>query len=307
MASVDFTMAPVNDQNESSPVQSPSCSIKLHMSATSKVGQNEAINPRVEDLQKIEPRDVAQQQDIVTKTTTTISHDFIPLSKLPAFTTPGPRFTLFPKLPAELRLMIWKAALPGPRLVEVNFGFKNNEFCFGSELASCTSPTAPPAILGACGESRTEALKYYGLCFAMRDGQANISFDLEVDTLFITCEDLIHLLSSLNVVGGLRLPSFQGLRHLALRLYGDDLNVDPMDYLFLMQDLLGLETFTLVLHGRKNCGTDWQDMDIREVDTESEPNGYREKFAEVMEDDGLWMPGRWRKIPALKFMKVNEG
>jgi 2EXR family len=31
-------------------------------------------------------------------------------------------FPQFPKLPTEVRLMIWKAALPGPRIVEINIG-----------------------------------------------------------------------------------------------------------------------------------------------------------------------------------------
>lgn len=31
-------------------------------------------------------------------------------------------FSQFPKLPTEIRLMTWKAALPGPRIVEINIG-----------------------------------------------------------------------------------------------------------------------------------------------------------------------------------------
>jgi hypothetical protein len=35
---------------------------------------------------------------------------------------PPSTFPQFPKLPTEIRLMVWKAALPGPRIVEVNIG-----------------------------------------------------------------------------------------------------------------------------------------------------------------------------------------
>jgi hypothetical protein len=35
---------------------------------------------------------------------------------------PPSTFPQFPKLPTEIRLMIWKAVLPGPRIVEVNIG-----------------------------------------------------------------------------------------------------------------------------------------------------------------------------------------
>jgi hypothetical protein len=34
-----------------------------------------------------------------------------------------PRFTLFPQLPIELRLKIWKYALPGPRIITIDLNY----------------------------------------------------------------------------------------------------------------------------------------------------------------------------------------
>lgn len=59
-------------------------------------------------------------------------------------------FTVFQKLPIELRTRIWDHALPGPRVVEV---------CWGRH--GLYSDCAPPAMLHVCHESRLRALKIF--------------------------------------------------------------------------------------------------------------------------------------------------
>jgi hypothetical protein len=59
-------------------------------------------------------------------------------------------FTLFPKLPSEIRLYIWQYALSVPRIIEVKF----------SKTWSYRSKTLPP-LLSCNRESRTECLKAY--------------------------------------------------------------------------------------------------------------------------------------------------
>jgi hypothetical protein len=221
-------------------------------------------------------------------------------------TAPACDFPLFSKLPIELRLMIWNEALPGPRLVDANFQFEDGEFPFGSDLVSCTTRTPPPAVLGVCHESRAEALKRYNLCFATWGGRTTTYFDLQVDTLFIACDDTVNLLGSLNVCGCLREPPFQGLRHLALAFPPDMRHVDPVDYMFLMEHLRGLETLTLLLHEMYSCGAAPHEVDLRELEPENEPKGYRERFDAVMEDEALWMPGKWRTAPILKFVAASR-
>lgn len=68
-------------------------------------------------------------------------------------------FTLFSKLPPELRLRVWKFTLPGPRTVVLNA-----TLCPDTGLHSpYTSLTGPPAGLSVCSESRAEYLKTYKL------------------------------------------------------------------------------------------------------------------------------------------------
>jgi hypothetical protein len=246
------------------------------------------------------------QDDFAILTSITIPCNMPLSSKVPALIAPAPGFPRFSKLPVELRLMIWKEALPRPRLVEVNFRFKNDEFPFGSELASCATRTSPPAILGVCHESRTEALKHYSMCFAVDDGQANICFDLKVDIMFIACDDLVELLCCLKCVGGLIQPCFQGLCHLAIGICSDNMIIKPADFLFLMEDLRGLETFTLVLHEKHDRHSGWQDVSLQEVAAEKEPLEYRNCFNRVMDDRSSWMPGTWRQAPALRFMGCKD-
>jgi hypothetical protein len=66
-------------------------------------------------------------------------------------------FTLFPKLPTELRLVIWEMVLPGPRILESTFYFDLRKQLCWSLLPSENSP----ATLFTCRESREIGLKHY--------------------------------------------------------------------------------------------------------------------------------------------------
>jgi hypothetical protein len=285
---MDQITAPTFDHNEGTLERALCINTETQAPKAFEFEQNEAINPKDEHAES----DQASEGKINT---------------IPTIRSTTPRdFHLFPKLPAELRLMIWAAALPGPRLVDVKFHFTDEGSRFGSLPMRCTSRTPPPAILGVCSESREEALKKYSLCFTMWGGEATIYFDVEVDNLFITCNEPMDLLSSLHIVGGLAIPSFQGLRHLTLALCPDMQDVDPKDIRFLVEHLQGLETFTLVPHENHDCCVAWRDVGLRELETAEEPEGYRTGFDSVMNNEALWMPGYWRKAPVLKFMGISE-
>jgi hypothetical protein len=85
------------------------------------------------------------------------------------------KFKKFPKLPAELRVKIWKL-VPEPRIVEVLFpmdGRKNkHKFC-----------AKIPAILHVCQESRHEGLKEYHPAFDSKWALNRVYFNFELDTL----------------------------------------------------------------------------------------------------------------------------
>lgn len=87
-------------------------------------------------------------------------------------------FSLFHKLPAELRLMVWKFALT-PRVVELRY-------C--PSLTTCWTPCATPALLHVCREARIEALKSYELSFGLPGSPPTIYFAASFDTLFLTFE-----------------------------------------------------------------------------------------------------------------------
>jgi hypothetical protein len=80
-------------------------------------------------------------------------------------------FTLFSWLPVEIRLLVWKHALPGPRTVTIS----SNDICINlspGKLFTCFVAThnadIVPTILHASKESRAVAKKYYELAFGIR-------------------------------------------------------------------------------------------------------------------------------------------
>ncbi|KAH6724299.1 hypothetical protein BKA61DRAFT_588202 [Leptodontidium sp. MPI-SDFR-AT-0119] len=86
-------------------------------------------------------------------------------------------FTLFPKLPSELRLEVWKFALPGSRVVEVLYNASNGRSCY----SSCP----PPIHLSVSYEARQVALERYKLSFATLMSPPIIYFDMEIDQIYI--------------------------------------------------------------------------------------------------------------------------
>jgi hypothetical protein len=87
---------------------------------------------------------------------------------------PAEAFTLFQKLAIELRLKIWKIALPGSRVVVPAYSeSKNNIY----------SPARIPATLHVSRESRCEALKPYSLAFGLDGADGKIFFNFSTDIL----------------------------------------------------------------------------------------------------------------------------
>lgn len=100
-------------------------------------------------------------------------------------------FTLFPELPLEMRQKIWRATLPGPRVVRVSIDL---------DLTGFRSSTPFPVALHVSQESRAEAKMFYKLSFGARqfassDGEnseastkaprGKIYFNFDIDTFFV--------------------------------------------------------------------------------------------------------------------------
>jgi hypothetical protein len=85
-------------------------------------------------------------------------------------------FPLFPRLPFEIRYMIWRAALPGPRLVVL---------LYNEDKGACTSRSPLPICLCICSESRKEAKLFYRLMFATHRAEASIYLDPHIDEVYL--------------------------------------------------------------------------------------------------------------------------
>ncbi|CZR50514.1 uncharacterized protein PAC_00387 [Phialocephala subalpina] len=92
-------------------------------------------------------------------------------------------FTIFSKLPSEIRFQIWNLRL----LLDANDSMKNIivPIEWDSRQRSFMSDRKPPALLHTCKESRAEAQKIYQLRFASSPEFARIYFSYEHDILLI--------------------------------------------------------------------------------------------------------------------------
>lgn len=104
---------------------------------------------------------------ITTTTTTTTTTTATPTSSGPSTASPpssslssaATEFPLFGQLPPEIRLQIWRAALP-PRTVELHSGRYSSHYA-RSTPAPWHSSSGNPAPLAVCTEARQEALRRY--------------------------------------------------------------------------------------------------------------------------------------------------
>jgi len=96
-------------------------------------------------------------------------------------------FTLFPLLPTELRLKVWKFTLPGPRILELRYDKKHAEFISVARL---------PRALFICKESREETLKHYDFSFGIDEGSSKVLVDFSVDILLLNCKSIPYTLMS---------------------------------------------------------------------------------------------------------------
>jgi outer membrane phospholipase A len=94
---------------------------------------------------------------------------------------PLTEFHCFDKLPVELRVMIWKLLIPGPRIIKVNFNQKNKRK-IGAKL---TATIRIPILLHIKKETRNLALKYYQrIAFQYPKYKMGFFIDFERDALF---------------------------------------------------------------------------------------------------------------------------
>lgn len=94
-------------------------------------------------------------------------------------------FHYFPKLPIELRLKIWKDALPGPRLVEI---VSTDWMCYEHSPWRPACLEVAPSAFFACKESKEVTLKHYIPIRGTIQGSQVIWCDVNRDMLCFTYE-----------------------------------------------------------------------------------------------------------------------
>jgi hypothetical protein len=103
-----------------------------------------------------------------------------------------PQFEKFLKLPTEIRLMIWKYTLPGPRTItimrkDVHWKQVLKRMMvegYADPVTGAVAVTTVPAILHVSFEAREYAQKYYKLSFSDYLIYKPIYFNFNIDTLY---------------------------------------------------------------------------------------------------------------------------
>ncbi|KAH7395882.1 hypothetical protein BKA64DRAFT_674878 [Cadophora sp. MPI-SDFR-AT-0126] len=114
-------------------------------------------------------------------------------------------FTLFDKLPKELRVMIWHCTFI-PRVVEI----LASEYCTGGFYSQAELPIA----LHVNKESRHEVQRHYSICFGSFLQPARTLFNYDIDVLYFDIaleEDCLH-----RLFGVLKQEELAKLKHVAI-------------------------------------------------------------------------------------------
>jgi hypothetical protein len=96
-------------------------------------------------------------------------------------TNPAPTFTLFPKLPTEIRIMIWRLTIQ-PRVLERKFDNIKGFYFTINYLVT----------LELCRDSRQAVIQSYSLCFGSAFYPASTRINFSFDTLCLD-HDFDHI------------------------------------------------------------------------------------------------------------------
>lgn len=159
--------------------------LKLETPAASRAGSTKAGATEKNSTPDSPPQPASKDKDISTPDTNTDTNQSSDSSTNTDTQTdtnqPLIEFHCFDKLPAELRAMIWKLLIPGPRIVKVNFDQKNKR----KTGAKFTATIGIPVLLHVKKETRNLALQWYQrIAFQYPKYKKGFFFDFERDALF---------------------------------------------------------------------------------------------------------------------------
>ncbi|CZS99615.1 uncharacterized protein RAG0_07943 [Rhynchosporium agropyri] len=89
-------------------------------------------------------------------------------------------FYLFPTLPSELRIKIWRHTFPSPRIIPIRFNRFSQQY---------VSDNAPPSSLHVCSQSRSIFLETYTNLILSPRYTSTVFIDFTQDTIFFDSLD----------------------------------------------------------------------------------------------------------------------
>lgn len=130
-------------------------------------------------------------------------------------------FTLFPSLPAELRIKIWQHTFE-PRVLELHSGRNHYQL---PDTALWCSDCGNPVALSVCEESRAEALLFYAVALPLGDKNGDpthrvLYFNPAVDTIALLGHTGYNRLRNIFETVELLDPECVGLQRVALSISG---------------------------------------------------------------------------------------
>ncbi|KAE8441337.1 hypothetical protein EG329_005486 [Mollisiaceae sp. DMI_Dod_QoI] len=130
-------------------------------------------------------------------------------------------FTCFSKLPAELQLMIWVSALPGPRMIAIA---PTSEMRFGRHWSyngiTCESDEDSETLVAlyhTCKDSHDIVKKAgYKLCFASRLKGPAMFFRGETDAIHFSLIDAFYFFTSPDLADVVQDDELQTIKYIAM-------------------------------------------------------------------------------------------
>ena len=218
-------------------------------------------------------------------------------------------FILFPMLPVELRLRIWRMALPAPRIVEVYLGYVPAAD-MGPSTNLLRANTPPPTLMSVNFESRSVALEKYWLRFGKENAAGiNPRIDPAEDTIFVSwlLSDFGSRVQDLANGKVWSEEAKESIRYLAIdeRTWRDLEGSDGFVY------FENLERFTVVAHqtsrpcleGWENRGLEVSLVDLEDEDREEEIQDRIMSVVDQFDFDNEYYKQEW-KVPVVEVKVV---
>ncbi|KAF4636850.1 hypothetical protein G7Y89_g1224 [Cudoniella acicularis] len=212
-----------------------------------------------------------------------------PTSDIQPAGVPPQQFTLFPELPPELQLKIWKMALKEGRIIEVR------TFQVRGYPKHSRPITPQPPLLHTCHDSRKEALKVYQLLevqnpwFSDDDGPFS---DVEPDRQDSYLRDHIaasylHAMVPMRDLPKTRLfqpreviPTFRTMINVSI----DTIYVDEVHSKYGLAALNFISCLTEASEPRANLQVDHQAFDLELLRSGEEPGGRNDHIVSLVQD-----------------------